>query len=64
MTTFSVAVTNIRASEGVGPAHIEAESEDEAKAVFAAAEGTTVEKLAAAGLTHWTVAEIPQEPTA
>ena len=58
MTTYRVSVTNPAHTAGVGPAEVEADSELDARDVFAAAEGTTSTDLHFAGLTEWTVESI------
>lgn len=55
MARFRVSVTNASHSSGIGETIIEAPTEDEAKVTYAAVEGSTVEALAAAGLTVWSV---------
>ena len=55
MARFRVGVTDASGSQGIGETIIEAPNEEDAKSIFAAVEGTSVEGLAAAGLTEWTV---------
>ena len=50
MTKYRVMGMNSRASAGVGPKIIEAESIEEAKEKFAESEGTTIEAMRKAGL--------------
>ena len=50
MTQYRVMGMGSNAAHGVGPAFIEAESAQAAKEVFAADEGTTLDKMKAAGL--------------
>lgn len=50
MTKYRVMGMNSRASAGVGPTIIEAESIEEAKEKFAESEGTTIETMRKGGL--------------
>ncbi len=50
MTKYRVMGMNSRASAGVGPTIIEAESTEEAKKKFAESEGTTIETMRKGGL--------------
>ena len=50
MTKYQVMGMNSRASAGVGPRIIEAESIEEAKEKFAESEGTTIETMRNGGL--------------
>lgn len=50
MTKYRVMGMNSRASAGVGPTIIEAESIEEAKEKFAENEGTTIETMRKGGL--------------
>lgn len=59
MAKFRVGVTNTTVDSGVGPTLIEATDAENAKLVFAQREGTTLDQLAEAGLTWWTVEEAP-----
>lgn len=60
---YQIGVANANVTAGIGPALIVADNPEQAKERFAAAEGTTVDKLAATGLTWWNIAEQPEEPT-
>lgn len=50
MTRYRVMGMGTSAAHGVGPAFIEAESAQAAKEAFAVDEGTTLDKMKAAGL--------------
>ena len=50
MTRYRVMGMSATASSGVGPAFVEAPDAEAAKAAFAVGEGTTLEKMRAAGL--------------
>lgn len=50
MTRYRVMGMSATASSGVGPAFVEAPDTDAAKEAFAVGEGTTLEKMRAAGL--------------
>ena len=50
MTKYRVMGMNSRASAGVGPTIIEAESIEEAKEKFAESDGTTIETMRKGGL--------------
>lgn len=54
---FRVGVKNPNGTAGIGETIIEAVTEEDAKSIFAAVEGATVEALAANGLTDWSVIE-------
>ncbi|WP_433721134.1 hypothetical protein [Microbacterium laevaniformans] len=48
-------VTDVTCSRGVGPALVKAYTPDEAKHVFAAGEGSSVDGMESSGLTWWSV---------
>ena len=58
MNIYAVAVTTVAVSGGLGPVRVYADSEEEAKAKFAAEEGRDVPGLEASGLTQWMVTHV------
>lgn len=63
MHSYRVGVTNANVTVGVGPTLIQAESEEDAKMIFAGLEGTTVEALEDNGLSWWNVEKSPDDAT-
>lgn len=67
---FRVQVTDLAVTRGIGPGLVEVEGEggvallaEQAKAVFARNEGSTVEQLEAEGYVWWSVEALPAPPT-
>lgn len=64
-SNYRVMVTDVTCNRGVGPALVKAYTADEAKHVFAAAEGSSVEGMESTGLTWWSVdAQPDSKPSA
>ena len=61
MPKFKVDVSDPAVTRGLTPYVVEAKDEEHAKEVLAQLNGTTVEDLAAEGLTFWTVTRVPDE---
>lgn len=61
MPKFKVDVSDPAVTRGLTPYVVEAKDEDHAKEVLAQLNDTTVEGLAAEGLTFWTVTRVPDE---
>ena len=61
MPKFKVDVSDPAVTRGLTPYVVEARDEEHAKEVLAQLNGTTVEGLAAEGLTFWTVTRVPDE---
>lgn len=58
MRRFRVSVSNPSKTEYAGPVELSANNEEDAKAIFAAHEGSSVVRLTNAGLTEWDVLEL------
>lgn len=68
---FRVGVTNPESTRGIGPGRIDVPGEggadllrEQAKAIFARNEGSTVAAIEAEGLTWWIVDPVPAPPAA
>lgn len=61
MPKYKVDVSDPAVTRGLSPYVVEAKDEEHAKEVLAQLNDTTVEGLAAGGLTFWTVTRVPDE---